>query len=84
LGTNIPQENIFKMAKEKKPDLLLTYLTPNQEFKMHNILQEIDHHLLRTKFVVTGSGESLSNKVDRDNVKFVHYSKLQSTLSSIL
>jgi DNA-binding transcriptional MerR regulator len=82
LGTNISEENIYKVAKEKKPDILLSYVTPRQEFKLHTFFKEINQHLPETKLLITGSGE-LSAKQENKNVKFVHYRQLQSALSLI-
>lgn len=80
LGTNIGEQNVLAMLRQKKPDYLYTYLPPKKLLKMQKVLSFLQETSPQTKINVIGSaeGESASHQ---PGVNYIHYNHLQEALT---
>lgn len=80
LGTNISVENLELICKEKKPDILYSYIANKHTFPLQAYTQLLKEQMINVKLYVTYGDSNLDIGIPSDKqIKFINY-RLVDTL----
>jgi DNA-binding transcriptional MerR regulator len=82
LGTDISAKNLNRIIEEKKPDLLFTYITNPQRFKLHGFAAQLDCQHPGIKAHVVSYQSPPSNQ-EINNLQFIPHQVFDSFVESL-
>lgn len=80
MGNNVSLEKVRQVMELKKPDFLITYISPMQEKRVEEINHFADNHLKKGMLLAAGFGHLPGKEEQRLNVKFLHYKNVRKFL----
>ena len=75
MGTNVPIGDLINVSNIKKPDLLLTYVRPQQVLKVRDSLEKAVEHLPNALLYVTVLDKQ-EVKSEGKSLRYIHYSEV--------
>ncbi|WP_207494079.1 MerR family transcriptional regulator [Aridibaculum aurantiacum] len=83
LGTNIPEQNIISMLKNKKPEYIFTYLAEGNFLKFKKMILNIQEELAEQKFGIVGDRKSVEMEAANINaVNYIPYNQLSEMIQT--
>lgn len=84
MGTNVLMDDLISILKQKLPDLLLTYVRPNQISKVKINLEKVTQSLPHSVLYVAGFHEKEIQSSGGKNLKFFHYREMPVQLKNVV